>query len=855
MAEKYLVTSELNGVELLRSLALRGKNSFGFRVVSAVELAETALIRCGVVPDGKRVSLNEQQFVIGGLMSRVDYFSGAFLFGDAVRLTETLNDMRMRFAADESAGLHSALLQGEFADKNTALLEVYDRYTEWLAENGRVDDICLIRFALERAGAVAGEYLIPEGFELSPLEEALVSLVSGGKVERVSLEDLFGVSSSSSLRMDSLVEVYGSVNEVDRVIRDIYDSGTPLDRCVVAVTDPAVYGQLFYDVAMEKGVPIAFGCGVSVTDSYPAGLLSLWKQWNETGFHGVDALQAMVFSDTFDRSVLLDLLNQGRTEEEGQVNLRRLTELAGSMQLGLDEHANEERVAAWEATLSESSEDLVFVEPLRRLGWELALSCDLFLKKYANIRKHTVGGPLDKSSLNAIQDVLSLARRFSGPFSMEDMIPIALAQTVGGESAMPGKLFVTSVGEALSSLRDHLYILGLSADKFPGKPRENALMLDSDWELLPSPETAPTSRRRVKGTLDRMTMLVRLAASLNVDVHVYWPDYDPAALKELIPSSMIYRLSDECSGFRKEVEGYFPSTYSEAYAIGKLYLKDEQVAPVAEVKELTTDAGVDPELREWSPTAIDAWFGCKRSFLYKYILHLDVREEDDPMVIISPLEMGNLAHHLMEILAAERPDEEKFRSLAASMLDDYLISRPPMDSHAAEIAKDRFVRMMDSAWKEDPGREVVLYEKELHGVHPCGLKLEGRPDRVEADGNGKYIVVDFKTGRKVAQERNDPKSCRQALIYAWILQQSGRLPAYCEYRYLQLSRDRDVMCETNPLTMGQLDEDLSLFYNGLKSGDFAPEDGYGNKCKKDTCDHCSYQAVCAADVERKGAEE
>ena len=850
MAEKFLVTSEINGIELQRSAALRGKNSFAFRVAPSADLAETALIRCGKVPDGKRMRLTEQQFVTGSLMRRVGYFSGSFSFSDAVGLTETLNTVRLRFISDEGSGLREKLPLGEFPDKNGALLEVYELYMSWLKENGRFDDICLIRCAAEQADAIDAEFCVLDTEELSPLELGLVRKVSGGKYNTVSLQELYGGRPSDSLRLDSLTEVYGPVNEADRLIKDIYNSGTPLDRCVVAVTDPAVYGQLFYDIAMEKGVPVAFGCGVSVTDSGPAGLLNLWEKWNGPGFHGVDALQAMIYSDTFDRSVLTELLNQGRTEEEGQVSLRRLTELAGSMRFEPDALMNESRISAWEKTLSESSEDLRMAAPLRRFANELGLPCDAFLKKYANIRKHSFGGPLDKSALNAILDALSLINRFPGLITMEEMIPMALGQTVSGESAEPGKLFVTTVGGALSVQRDHLYILGLSADKFPGKPRENALMLDSDWELLPSPETAPTSRRLVEETLNRMVTLIRLANSLDIGVHAYWPDYDPAALKELIPSSVVYRLRDEFPAVQMGKEGYFPAVYSDAYAIGKLYLEDKKVFPAAEVRELRADSSVDPETREWAPTAIDTWFGCKRQFLYQYILHLDARGEDDPMVIISPMEIGNLAHHLMEILAAERPDEKRFLELAPGMFDDYLTARPPMDPYAAEREKERFVRMMDSAWKQDPEREAVLSEEYMHSIHPCGLKLTGRPDRVEATGDGKYIVVDFKTGRRPAQKKDDPRSCRQALIYAWMLQQSGKPVTRCEYRYLR--RSLSVTCETNPMMMEQLEADLRLFHDGLLSGGFGPEDGYGTPHKKDDCRNCVYAKICEAD---KAGEE
>lgn len=862
MQEKNLVTSVLHGTEMLRSMALRRINTFAFRVISAVSVAERSLIRYGKLPELKRIRSDEQQFVIGLLMLQVDYFSGPFSLQDAANLTSTLNDMRMRFNSDEKAGLHQALPQGEFADKNAALLEVYDRYMQWLTDNGRIDDIDIIRCAIEQCGTDAeermnAEFLVLSEFPLSPLESALVNRLSGGNTTRVSLRELFGTEASQTengdeLRLDSVTKAYGAVNEVDQVIKNIYESGSALDRCVVAVSDASVYGQLFYDAAMEKGIPIAFGCGISVSNSGPAGLLGLWNQWNGTGFHGVDALQAMVFSDTFERDVLMDELNQGRTEEGGKVSVHRLTELAGSMRLESNPVINEQRISAWEKTLSESSEDLQWAGALHRFGRELGLPCDRFLKKYARIRQHSVGRSLDKSALSAILDILSLPSRFPGLVSMEEMIPASLGTTVCAESAQPGKLLVTTIPGALSVQRDHLYVLGLSADQFPGKPGENALMLDSDWALLPEADTAPTSVNRVKSTLECLMELDRLAASLGIDVHVYWPDYNPAKLKELIPSSVIYRLLDGVSNAEKVKVGYFPAVYSETYAAGKLYLDEGIIPPTVDVRDQPAFADVDLDMMEWAPTAIDTWFSCKRQFQYKYILKLDVAEPDDPMVVISKMEFGNLAHHLMEILAAERPDEEEFRDLASRMFDDYLTARPPMDPHAAETEKENFVRMMVDARRQDPGREAILSEEKLHGIHPCGLKLSGRPDRVERDEDGRYIVADFKTGRKVVQQENDPQSCRQALIYAWLLQQNGKPPATCEYRYLRSGQT--VPCEVNPLTMSKLDEDFALFYNGLKSGDFAPEDGYGNRCEKSSCQYCPYRKICDADMRREGAQ-
>ena len=232
--------------------------------------------------------------------------------------------------------------------------------------------------------------------------------------------------------------------------------------------------------------------------------------------------------------------------------------------------------------------------------------------------------------------------------------------------------------------------------------------------------------------------------------------------------------------------------------------------------------------------------------MYQYVLRLNAEEKDDPMAVIPAADLGSLAHHLMERLAAERPDREEFRRVSARMFDTYLAARPPMDPFAAEREKNGFLRMMDSAWAHDPGRRVLLSEETMHGSHPSGLKLYGRPDRVELDENGDGIVVDFKTGRRVAQQPNDPAGCRQTLIYAWMLRQNGTAIGRCEDRYLRSGQS--VACGADEDMMEKLGEDLVRFAAGLREGDFAAEDGYGADLGEDTCGCCPYGKICARDA-------
>ena len=148
MREKIILAPSANGTELLRSLARNGSNTLCLRVMSSAELAETALMRNGENVTQQYIRTVDEPSLIFSFLNEVEFFSSAS-FADAQNIAVTLDSLRKLIVSDESRILHEKLANGEFVENSTALGHVYDRYIAELKAKGLIDNIQLIRKAIE----------------------------------------------------------------------------------------------------------------------------------------------------------------------------------------------------------------------------------------------------------------------------------------------------------------------------------------------------------------------------------------------------------------------------------------------------------------------------------------------------------------------------------------------------------------------------------------------------------------------------------------------------------------------------------------------------------------------------------
>lgn len=845
MTEKILLLSGANGTELTRMMARFHNNSLGLRIMNAAEFARFVLMRSGILLEESFLPRKQEPAVIDSFVREISYFASAG-YEDSEKIADALYRLRSLIAENEFEKLHGILPGGEFPDKNKSLLSVYDHYLAALKASKSIDTIGLLRKAMAEAKPLDCDVYTLREYPLTPLEYAML-LHLAPKQTHSSLSARLGVERVPLQNID-YTESYGASNEVEAIYNYIVSNNLPFDECVVAVANPNPYAQLFYDFSQSNDLPITLGCGIPILNSNPARLLKLLYDWNTTGYHGIDALTALLRSDALDQKKLLDALG---IEKAWQLD--RIIQIAGQLRLNFDLEENNRKIAA----LPQNDKNATFYPCVSALSEELALGESKLLQKYALIRDGAIGR-VDRSALSVICDTLDAYAKFTGGSPLDQIIPEILQRSVCSENSREGALFVTGISGAMASMRKHLFVVGMSASNFPGTPRENYLLLDSDYSLfadewLVGEEMLPTSINLVQWKKDALEYLLTLASALDVNVHISYSGYDLAALKEENPSSVLFDIFKQQHGEEATLQqykdafrhvGYFDGQVSGDHTIGRAYIQGKEI--LCQGADFSEVACSHTLAKAFSPTAIDDFFSCPQHFFLTRILGVQEEEPDDPFTVIDAKSIGKLAHSLMEELADSPCDKDTFLQKADAAFTEFLLSRPPIHSETAEREKSIFCKMMANAYDQDPKNEVLASEEKQTFLHSSGVLLEGYPDRVEKTPEGEYIIADYKTGKRIAHQANDIDTCLQVVIYAYIMEQKNIPISRCEYRYL---RDGvTVPCRYDDSMKEKLNDKLLAFKNALTTGQFPCA------VSKDSCKYCTLANICGRDLQPEEGE-
>ena len=870
MQECIVFAPGANNSELLRTMARYGVNTIGLRIMSSIELAKYLLMKSGVSVTEEFITSREEPSVFYSFLNDVGYFSAAS-FADAENLAKALNSARSLISVDEDENLKATLERGEFSDKNKAIIDVYEKYTEKCRQDGRIDGIGLVRQAVGSGHAIVdADFIVLREFSLTPLDKALLVVASGGIYREITLPELLKKDTKELSRV-TFTEGYGQINEVKDIIADIYSKGLPLDKCVVASTSPSAYAQIFYDLSCQYGIPVTYGCGVPISNSCPARLLKLIYEWKTSGYYGIDSLRRIILSDAFDRKELAKKLhiNDGMSRKD----IDEIVNMAGSLRLSDVHTVNRNRLEKLDLKINneleyaEAKTNQKAIDDARRkkqvfhwievLASELEKGCSVFTKKFARIRAEHDGstgidGRIDQSALRVITESLDAYERYAHNGDIDEIIPEILNKTVCSENSREGYLHLTTITGALSAMREHLYICGLSSAEFPGSPTENYLLLDSDLLLLADTDTAPTSTNRVRRNIKSLDDLLDTAVTLDTEIHLSYSGYSLSELKDQNPSSALFAIYERMhpdtstDDFRNELRdaSYFSSDISSDRIIAQKYSEGEEFKyEMLCSDKKTSEWCLD---KAWSPSSLSIFFQCPRRFYLSKVLGIPENEPDDPFEVIGANGIGSLAHKMMEYLAEKPCSRDEFLQKAGESFDAILMERPPMHKAAARDLKREFLQMMGFAFDKDPHNAVLSAETKYTHAHSSGIKIHGYLDRVEETPDGRYIVVDFKTGRNVQHIEDDFDTCMQVIVYAWLCEQEGIDISECEYRYLR--KGRTVKCKYDNDMKDRLDDLLGYFKQSIESNEF-PRNANDISCK-----FCKMKDICKWPSETTGEE-
>lgn len=859
MKERIILAPGLNGNELIKTLALHGINCINTRIVGAGELARIALMRSGITFPETYIDSRDEIAVIAKVVKRIPYFKTTS-YSDVRNITSAVRRMRCLVPSpDESSELKKTMLNEEaFIRKNEALITVYERYMSTLKEDGLIDSVMLIRKAVAEASVINAEFIVLEEYPLNPLENALIQKVSGSVFEKKTVKELYNAS-YSPLKISGFKNCYGPSNEVETILADIY-AGKQLDECTVAVTDPGTYCQLFFDYALIHNIPVTFGCGVPIINSNPARLLVLYFRWSNN-FFSRDALKEMIFSKVFDRKKLIGML----PEQDEDFSWNSFFGYLGDIGFTNDREANHKKFAAYsEAAAAEGKyikegESRAYKEYCRKLKCiplleimadELGLRREEFIREYTVIRDDNskistrMLKALDVAASQVIYDELVYIKESGAAQSDADAVINILRTGVLGQQSEPGFLHVTSIDRAFSSVRKNLYMAGLSASMYPGSPKEDYLLLDSDLDLFGPSAAYLRSRERVERKKNNALRLAELASDIGSDIQVSFSGMNTAELKRDNASSLIYELYSRTSGtnatyeeLKKAIKGvdYFAPAISASRLVGEAYSKGRIISHLG--RESSGNYGWNLD-RSYSPSALETFFSCPRRFMLNYVLNIPEPDDDDPFVVIDAKDVGTLAHSLMEQLAENSMSLEGFLKLSGEFFDRYIAQHPPMVPEKVPEEKADFLEMMETAYNGDPHRKIVLAEKDIECLHSTGVKIHGLPDRVEMLEDGTCLIVDFKTGHRLKHKPDDFATCFQVIVYAYLMESMGYKVSGTEFRYLRLGRT--VKCRYDDEMKSKLETTLECFKDMMLKGEF-----WCCNSLEDSCTYCKYLGVCS----------
>ncbi len=899
MKEKIILAPGANRTELIRSLALHGQGSFGLRIYSsAYSLAEDVLLRKGIINESV-VQDNTVSYLIADCMKNIPAFQNAS-FTDAENIASSLKTLRSLIVRDEDEQMARLVSESAFAQKNKNLLDVYKLYRKKLA--GRKDAVDIIRQALQQEYDIEAEFIVLNQFPLLPLEKALLEKMSNNNVRKMNLTDLFGLELKPYQNIQ-YIKAYGSSNEVENTLQYIFKNDLNLDDCVVAVTDSGRYDQLFLEYSQKYNLDVTFVNGININSTNPVKLLRLYHQWDVKGYHGIDALVAMLNSPSFDRDKLInkclareeerfdqqqsdkirDINKQALLDQHDRIDLRKIIKNLGDKYSDIE---NEEElyltvrrskdgeyrflknmafIAGRLKLDGNLNENIRKVNDIPRLGYldridlmvlaeELGKDCNSFISEYSIIEDEK-----DEEALRVINNTINGYLNYCPKGSYTDVYDRILSRKVGRSVSREGSLIISDIKGALSQVRRHLFVLGLSADIFPGSSKENYLLLDDDLKLYVGNNDIPVSSALMKRKKDNLFDLLTLYSSLNVEIRVSYSCYDMAGVKGKNASSVLFDIY--C---RQNVGGTIDGFETVLKNNETSYLHNDISISGEAIKSLTSNQVIaepssgeviykklDESERAFSPSALENFFTCPKRFYFISILGLEEPDPDNPLDVINARDMGTLVHKAMEYIA-DNPDasESEFREAIEKMFDEYLKTRRPIDKNEADNARREFVTMAVNGYHNDPGNEVMASEEREYVRHTSsGITIYGFPDRVEKDKDGKYLIADYKTKRKYEHKEDDINTCLQVVLYAYMLSHRRTNPlkiSYCTYRYLRYAKP--VNCVYNQAIEKQLEEKLLQVKEALDSGYFPCT------TNKDNCRYCKFCAICDRDKVEEGTE-
>lgn len=872
--QTVVLSSNIGEADKLRSLASFGKALFNVRYMSTLELARYLLQLSGITIDKRFVSNDDLAAIMYKDIKKINYFKN-FSYSDILNLVNSVNDLRRYIVSDEPKEIKKLPLD-KFVNKNKAILEYYELLMNTLGDE-YIDEIGTIRYAYEHISSITGvNFVIYEGDSLLgySLDMALLNKANGGPVAPTKIGD------DRPTKIDGYMKAFSQVNEVENILSYIYKHHLPFDQCLIASAETKDYSNVLTNYSDLLQFPLTIGVGKNIIETNPGKLFSIIIDFDNNNYH-TEYLKRIIFDECFnidkfksDLSVPSDdfaAINKG-LDYRYRVSLDSIVTTVGDLRLSFDNpQENNKRLKNYKELIDKYSKEQVDPDSTKRRETEFVfvqafvevLNKGLynFIESYSKVD----GSPADKNALDKILKLLHYESKYG--VKHEDVVKSVFLQNVGRKSPNPSSLYFTSINNAASALRKHLFIIGLSSNNYPGGSKENAIILDRDYQAFGVNEA---SNREVENNKNAYFSLIKLANYLDCEVHLSYAYYNSETLKMQNASSVVFETYKLENGdnktlkdfndefYEKKANGkkqkrttgkyidveYFQSDILPVSKIGRTLSDNLKIEykPVANVSNPNINGQIPASYKKkkLSASSIVQYAECPYKFYLSKILGIEQPEKINIYELIPANEYGTLAHYLLETLDKKNTNLDTFLQRCAQMFDEYFIIHYTDNVSLKDEEKSEFLQMMTIAYILEENDPSVIKEEDIEIEYKkTGLTIHGLPDKVIRLSNGQHYVIDYKTGKSNKYNLKKFETIAQCVVYSYLVQSKLKLPVDgFEFRCIRINSKTSSFDDSK--TMTEYFNDLDIVMNNIEqsynTGEFTPN--------LDHCKNCWHTDVC-----------
>lgn len=662
-------------------------------------------------------------------------------------LMPVIRELRMSGVSPEELGPE------KFVDplKGKELREIFQSYLAELDKNRGIDSAGVFLEAIKTLSEnpqLQGLFMIPEDLEVFPLEKDFLHMLDQDRIRRLASAKMQGLKRPSgfffgeekgfrgkdfsllftqeeiqgSLSDTVINPAYGAANEVRGWLREILEAGIPIDSVQICYTSGEKYIPLLWNEARRLDIPLTLGEGLPVSYTRPGRLLLKMIDWAEKGYPGSSFYRLLLEGDLeLEKSqACARLFRQAAIGWGREWYLKGLDNLGGE----LTGKGELKRINDLKELADQLTE--IFPDPKEQDVFRLDLLGKRLLEVLPRICK--IAEPLDAQALELISGRLerfmqASTRPLSSAEAYSRLRHGVLKLKAGAARSQPGALHATHYNRGQWSGRPHNIVMGMDSDRFPGRRREDPVLLDRERSRINSSLVLRREEPERK-----LYLMGRFLASRKDFVGFSFEGFDPGEGRAGFPASLLLQVFRKKTGRERadytEFINSLPPLWS--YTAGeknnglsgdewwlKKVLLEGEIGGEDEVAEIFggIKSGIRAENcrqkadqplgkfegkispapedlpRLYSATRLETLATCPFKFFLESILKIKAPEEVeyDPLTWLDPLTRGSLLHDIYRDYVAQVPSGgmtwERLEEMGEKKLEEKKKLLPPPHEH------------------------------------------------------------------------------------------------------------------------------------------------------------------------------